>query len=184
MTTKTSGHMVLALCAALAMAAVGGCDRGDQPATLPAAANGPAGGAAAADEAGAPGRAGAAVRDACPTEAEIAAVVGTPVKRLKGFGCSYQSEDGNTDVSILIAAASQGDQLLQEMRETAQSRPDAQVEPVAVAGERAHLYGTRGQATAVAVAGGKAYWVDISSPGGSDTDRKPQVLQILKMLMR
>jgi hypothetical protein len=55
-------------------------------------------------------------------------VIGSAVKRLKGAGCTYQSEDGKTDVSILISGAGSGDKLLEEMRETARAHPDVKVE--------------------------------------------------------
>ena len=192
--------MLIAVVAAVFAPALVGCDSRDkpnatQPATQPGAADAAKGDAkdgagtsiGGASTRGAATRgsaAGAAAKDGCPTEAEIAAVIGSPVKRLKGFGCSYESADGETHVSIIIAAAASADKLLEEMRETAAAYPNAKVEPVADVGERAHMYGTRGQATCVAVAGGKAYWVDVSSAGGAAVDRKPQVIQILRLLMR
>jgi hypothetical protein len=178
---RDTRSILFALVVCLAAGVPAGCDRGDKPADRPAATQSTAGGGAST---GAASAGGAAARDACPTEAEIAAVIGSPVKRLKGIGCSYQSEDKQTDVSILITGAAGGDKLLEEMRETAGRRPNVKVEPVAGIGERAHMYATPGQATAVAVGGGKAYWVDISSVGGAAVDRKPQVIQILRLLMR
>src|SRR5688572_20568951 len=77
--------ILLALVACLVACALGGCDRGDQP------AGGSATTQSAATQPGARGGgggAGAGARDGCPTEAEIAAVIGTPVKRLRGAGCS------------------------------------------------------------------------------------------------
>ena len=171
--------ILFALVTLLAARMLAGCDRGEQPAAGPAATQ------STATQSAAGGDGAAGTRDGCPTEAEIAGVIGSPVKRLRGAGCSYQSEDEKTDVSILIAAAASGEKLLAELRESAAGRPNAKVEPVAGIGEWAHLYAAPGMATAVAVGGGKAYWVDISSVGGdSKVDRKPQVIQILRLLMR
>jgi hypothetical protein len=161
--------ILLAVVVSLAAGMFAGCDGGDQPAGTPATT---------------PAAGGAAAKDACPTEAEIAAIVGSPVKRLKGAGCTYQSEDDKLDVSILIMGAASGDQLLKELRESAAQRPGANVESVPGVGESANMYATPGQASAVAVGGGKAYFVEISSIGGATTDRKPQVIQILRLLMR
>ena len=172
---KPTRSILFALVTLLAAGMLAGCDRGEQPAAGPAATQ------STATQSGA----GGGARDGCPTEAEIAAVIGSPVKRLRGAGCSYQSEDEKTDVSILITGAASGEKLLAELRESAAGRPNAKVEPVAGIGEWAHLYAAPGMATAVAVGGGKAYWVEISSVGGdSKADRKPQVIQILRLLMR
>jgi hypothetical protein len=155
-----------------------GCDGGSATAQTPAPTQPTTSGSAAAQP-----QAGAA-KDGCPTEAEIAAVIGSPVKRLKGIGCSYQAED-ESDVSILIAAAGSADQLLSEMRETASAFPDAKVEQIQGVGERAHMFATTGRASAVAVNAGKAFFVEISANGGPNkSDRKPQVIQVLRLLMR
>jgi hypothetical protein len=166
--------ILLAVVVSLAAGTLAGCDGGDKPAATPAATPTPA-----------PAAGGAAARDACPTEAEIAAVIASPVKRLKGGGgCVFQSEDEKTDVSIMILGAASGEQLLKELRESAAARPNVNVEPVTGIGDSANMYATPGQAAAVAMGGGKSFYVDISSPGGGSPDRKPQVIQILRLLMR
>ena len=173
--TRSSPFALVALFAAGMLA---GCDRAEQPAAGPAATQ-------SAATRSASGSGGSGARDRCPTEAEIAAVIGSPVKRLKGAGCSYQSEDEKTDVSILIMGAGSGEQLLGELKESAAGSPNAKVEPVAGIGDSAHMYAVPGRATAVAVGGGKSYWVEVSSVGGdSKVDRQPQVIQILRLLMR
>ena len=179
MVTTFTRSMWLAFVCAMIAPAVAGCDKADKPGAATGATQ-PGG------EAGGTGTsAGAAAKDECPTEAQVQEVIGSPVKRLKGFGCSYQSADGKTDVSIMIAGAGSAEQLLKEMRESAAPYPDAKVEPVTGIGEKAHMFAVPGRATCLAVAGSKSYWVEISSPGGGGaTDRKPQVMRVMRLLIR
>ena len=93
--------------------------------------------------------------------------------------CAYQAADDSFDVSVLITGASAGDQLLKELRESAADSPGATVEKLPV-GDTAHGYATARQASAVMVAGGKSYYVEVSHTSGPPGDPRGEVLKILK----
>jgi len=128
------------------------------------------------------GQAEPSASDECPSDAEIAEVVGNPVQgRPWGPGCFYESADFEASVAIMRIAASSADQVEREMRESAAER-GAEVQAIEV-GERGHAWGAPGMGQGYAVSGDRGWMLDISTMSGGSEDRTAAVIRILEMMI-
>ncbi len=120
--------------------------------------------------------------DECPSDAEIAEVVGNPVQgKPWGPGCIYEAADFESSVALMRIAAGSADQVEREMRESAAPR-GAEVQAIEV-GERGHAWGAPGMGQGYAVSGDRGWMLDISTTSGSSEDRTAAVIQILEMMI-
>ena len=174
--------ILLALILALAPALLGACagkSGGQSPANATGTKKSESNGGSAAS--------GKTNPEACLKETDIAGVVGFEVRRIgggygRGFLCSYEATDGRANVSYMELAASQSDQLLDELRSAAKPS-GAEVEKINV-GERGYAYGSNSGSRGIAVAGNRAFYVEVSPTGmGRLGDKKDAVIEMLRKLI-
>jgi len=140
------------------------------------------------DSNGSSATSGKANPEACLKETDIAEAVGFEVRKIgggygRGFLCSYEATDGRANVSYMELAASQSDQLLDEMKSTAKPL-GAEVETINV-GERGYAYGSNSGSRGIAVAGNRVFSVEVSPTGmGPRLDaKKDAVIELLRKLI-
>jgi hypothetical protein len=126
--------------------------------------------------------------EACLKETDIAEAVGFEVRKIgggygRGFLCSYEATDGRANVSYMELAASQSEQLLDELRSSAKPL-GAEVETINV-GERGYAYGSNSGSRGIAVAGNRVFSVEVSPTGmGPRLDaKKDAVIELLRKLI-
>ena len=165
--------ITLALAAAVLSACGGGGQAGDQPATTATGSDKSGGGSSGGQSGGAP--------KPCPGEADVAAAVRSPVRgKPYGFGCFYETPDAGTSVVIMSISPSRADLLLEQMRSAAKPY-GAEVIAIDV-GERGYAWSSPAQSQGFAVAGDRAYMLEVVTTGG-DGDKKAAVIQVLKMMI-
>jgi predicted small lipoprotein YifL len=174
---KLTNKLILSVSALALAAALTGCGRGG-------GANQPVANGAASGQAGGGSSTGPSASNPmpCPSAADVATVVGASVEQKpRGAAtCYYETPDSETTASIMSFAPSRAEQLLGEMKESAKPY-GAEVEAIPV-GERGYAWGSRGYGEGFAVAGGRAYMLDVTVKGGTDT--KAAVTKLLKMMLR
>ena len=173
----TNQSILFALIIVLAVAVLSACGGGgkatDQPATNATASNKSGSGNSG-------GQSGATTRP-CPGEGDVAAAVGFPVRsKPYKFGCYYETGDAGTSVSIMSIDPSRADQVLEQMRSAAKPY-GAEVVAIDV-GQRGYAWSSPAQSQGFAVAGDRAYMLEVVTTGGGG-DKKAAVILILKMMI-
>jgi hypothetical protein len=127
----------------------------------------------------------------CLGEAEVTEVVGFEVRVLREgtlsagehIVCAYQATDADLGafISIVVAPASEGEQMLTEVRSAAKTFLGEQAEAEAIAvGERGYAYSSARSSAAAAVAGKRVYFVDVSAFGlGSIGVKEDAMIKLL-----
>ena len=187
----TNKLILFALVLALAAAALSACgsrdQAGNQSATTATGSDKPDGSGGSSSD---------GIPKPCLKEADIANAVGFQVGVMRGdmtrsFGehviCTYQARDaklGDTFVSINVAPASKGNEVLEEVRSSAKTHLGKQAEAEAIdVGERGYAYGGAWNSEAAAIAGGRVYHVGVGSVNVKIGDKKAAVIRILKMMI-
>lgn len=169
----TNSSIVLALVLAPAATMLSACGGGGTVTNQSTTATG-------SDKPGGGGSKGASGDDStpCPGDAEVSAAVGSPVRsKPYRFGCHYEASDGFTSVVIMYISPDRADLLPEQMRPTAKSY-GAELTAIDV-GERGYAWSSPAQSQGFAVAGDRAYMIEIITTGGGG-DKRNAVIQILK----
>lgn len=125
----------------------------------------------------------------CLEAAEVTEVAGFEVQVLRegtlSAGetviCAYQATDTELGafISIVVAPASEGEQMLAEVRSAAKTLVGTQAEAINV-GDGGYAYGSAHKSEAAAVAGARVYLVDVSVLGmASIGAKKDAMIEIL-----
>lgn len=142
-----------------------------------------------------PGGSTSSLPQPCLEAAEVTEAVGFEVQVLREGTlssrdmviCAYQATDTELGafISIVVAPASESEQMLTEVRSAAKTFLGEEAEAEAIdVGERGYAYGSANKSEAAAVAGDRVYLVDVTSFAlASIGSKKDAIVEILKKVI-